>query len=1054
MKKGKGTIMDLRKRKLIRIIAVAAALTAVLSFAAGAAIAFSAGIGSEYEITDGGMIVYGKGDGGYSNSKVTDLDDGLGSRYSYCIQPDLDTPVISRVKIARIISKDSTGNWQALRRIVYFSPSYPGYENNENNVSGVFYTGNFSEDWGIAHLAMSYVFAGRPADLDTYLGTKASDLGDIWTKAMKMGDAMSGETTGWDSCIPDAFRVFVSSTDGYQSMAVGSMEVPGTVVIRKLSSREDITGGNQQYDLKGAKYGIFDDRSKLVKEITLNERGESGEISLSPGNYKMMETEAPKGFALDTSKYDLTVVSGTVCSLEIKDTPITAVPEMLLMKKPEGFDRNYGEGDASLKGAVYCFEYRPNGDDEKAEKTWYFETDENGRIDGKEPSFAEGFKSDELYRNAEGKAVFPLGRYFIREVKPSEGYLADDSVMILEINEDGTDNAYTGFNGPAVSTEKIIRGGIRILKTDLQLGRNIPQGDAKLSGAEFAIINCSEREVCFDGKMIGHGEKVTSIVTDESGIGESNGAFLPYGTYSIKEEKSPEGYRLNEEWEETFSIREDGKIIDLTENCVGEAVMRSGLQVSKIDGELKKSEALGGAQLEGIKITIRNKSSNDVLVRNDLGENETSVNWNDPEETEKLLKEGKLKTVAPGEDIGELIIRWNDERKAYTAETGAEDLPYGTYGIRETDTTTSYQRSDRSEHIIELREDGTIRSSDGDPESILTFSNYVYRSDVKGTKIGDSNSERFAFVPFKITSLTNGETHVVVTDRNGYLFTGDRRTEDELEESETKDTERTVNPFDDLLDKGEIKTSEIEEREKDISMGVWFGTGEYGSVSKMKEGVGALPFDTYVIEELSCENNEGYTLQKFMFTVNEKSLNGIVDLATITDDIPEIETFASASGGKKTAKVSDHAVITDVVKYRDLIPGESYVIKGTLMDKVSGEPLKDAYGKVITAEKSFRANKRSGKVIVKFELDASDLYGKETVVFERMYYPSGHLVALHEDLNDEGQTVTWEEKSETVPGKTVPKTGDVTGICIWMSMFGSAITAMVLIKRKEKKTRL
>ena len=57
----------------------------------------------------------------------------------------------------------------------------------------------------------------------------------------------------------------------------------------------------------------------------------------------------------------------------------------------------------------------------------------------------------------------------------------------------------------------------------------------------------------------------------------------------------------------------------------------------------------------------------------------------------------------------------------------------------------------------------------------LTFDDYVYRSDVQGTKIADSTSERFSFVPFKIISVTNGETHVVVTDKNGFFSTKDRK---------------------------------------------------------------------------------------------------------------------------------------------------------------------------------------------------------------------------------------------------------------------------------------
>ena len=60
-------------------------------------------------------------------------------------------------------------------------------------------------------------------------------------------------------------------------------------------------------------------------------------------------------------------------------------------------------------------------------------------------------------------------------------------------------------------------------------------------------------------------------------------------------------------------------MIDLTEDKVEELVKRSGIQIQKRDIELGKSEAMGGATLEGIVMTIRNVSNHDVVVRADIG---------------------------------------------------------------------------------------------------------------------------------------------------------------------------------------------------------------------------------------------------------------------------------------------------------------------------------------------------------------------------------------------------------------------------------------------------
>ncbi len=878
--------MDQRKKDIKLLVLTAVIITAI-SLTAAAALAFDAGVGSEYVIHDGGRIVYGPGDGGYSNSKKTDLDDGLGERYSYCIQPDKDTPVVSRIRITREIGKDEgKGEWGALRRMVYFSPSYPGYEENKNGIIGSLYTGKFAEDWGAAHLAMAYIFQGRPSDMDTYMSTKASDLGDVWIRAKKLGDEMMKEDASWEGCVPENFRIFISGTEGYQSMAVGSLEVPGTVVIRKMSSDETITKGNSSYSLKGARYTLYNEKTAEVKELILDENGESGVVSLSPGRYTVTETEAPEGYAKDTVKYRITIISGEDQLLETKDMPITAMPEIILKKKPEGFDRDHGEGDGTLKRAVYCFEYYGKDPDSvnKPMRTWYFETDEKGEIRGKDPAFADGFRSDELYLNSNGEVVFPIGRYAVKEIKPSDGYLKDETSLVMEISEDGTDSVYTEAVSPAVSLEKVIRGGVRIAKQDAQNGEGYPQGDGTLGGAEISVINRSKCEVAFDGKIFAPGEIITTISTGEDGIWEMQGDALPFGTYSLKETKAPEGYLINRDWEKTFCIRKNGEVIDLSGDCVRDIVIRSGLMAVKLDGELMRSEVLGGSSFEGVIFTIRNRSENPVLVRSSFDDSSFTVDWNDSEEVQEFLKKGKIKKVSPGEDIGEICIRWNEEKKAYTAETLNNDLPYGTYGIRETETSESYQRSDKAEHILELKRDGELVSYDNSMTDILSFKNFVYRSDIRGTKIKDSTSERLSFVPFSITSLTNGETHVVVTDRNGYFFSGDRRTEDELNEKESQDTERKLNPFDDLLGRKNIRNSEMEAREKDIRMGVWFGTGENGSISMPSKKTGALPYDTYRIEEMRCEGNEGCALQKFIFTVDERSLSGTVDLATITDD--------------------------------------------------------------------------------------------------------------------------------------------------------------------------
>ena len=1272
-----------RNKPLVIALITIMILTSMLPFMTDTAAAFSGKKGSIYYTSDGGRIEYGPGDGGYSNTRKTDLDDSIGTRYAYCVQPAKVSPVVGKMTVDKVVTDENeTGKWNALRNIVYYSPSYPGYENNVKNIQGAsYYNGNFIHDWAVAHLAMSYVYEKRPSDLDTFNGTKASDLGELWTSAKAMGDALWKSDSSKDDAVPDNFKVFISYQEYAQDVIVGYLEAPGSLSMKKSSNLTKISDDNGMYDFYGAEYTVYDSDGEVAGTLTTDAYGNSDEIELAEGTYTVKETNAPWGYAKDDETYTVKIESEEETTFKPKETPITAKINILLEKRGDGYNHDHGEGDASLKGAVYKVEYYDRESDpalpvrssngiDNPKDIWYFETNEKGEISGSDPKKASGYESSALYKDADGNVVFPLGVYVITEVKASKGYLIDDSRIVVTVTEDGTDKPYTKAYNTGESTETIMRGSVKVAKVDHTRALNVPQGDATLAGAEFSVINRSKSSVLVGGKEYGEGKTVLTITTDENGMAQSDNVLpygtytvretkaptgyllnetweqtfeiredgqvidltgekvdnsvklggikifkidndleaaeaqgdatlegaeftvtnksdesvivngieyqpndvvmtlttdadgaaetgvvlpygtysiketvpsngyllntkweeivevrshnttfelassptkeavqrggvkiqkidndtgdpyyqgdatlegaeftiinksagkvvvngnvfapgedvlvittdangkaesakdaLPYGTYSVKETKPSEGYLLNTEWEKTFEIREDGQIIDLTEDPGREAVIRSGVQIVKRDKELVTSEAQGGATLEGIVMTIKNVSDHDVIVRSDIGSDET-VDWKTLASKLDLFEAGKIKRVMPGEDVGSITVHWNEDLKAYTAETLADDLPYGTYTIRESKTNDSYQRTDRTEHMFEVREDGRIYSYTDEVQElvkgmneIFAFDDYVYRSDVQGTKIADSTSERFSYVPFKIISVTNGETHVVVTDRNGFFSTKDRRPADELDEDEAADTARKINPFDDLLEAAEITNSMIEERYSDIRMGVWFGTGEFGTKAEPDPTVGALPYDTYILEEMPCERNEGYILQKFIFTVDEKSRTGFVDLETITDDAPEIVTTATVNGKNSDVKVSSEITLIDVVEYTNLKRGETYTVKGKLIDKVTGEVVRDANGNDVAAETTFKAGRSNGKVKVKFVFDGSNMYDMDTVVFESVYDADGHIVARHEDIDDEFQTVTWEKlepgyEMYKVRTTKAPKKGDEFG---------------------------
>ena len=121
--------------------------------------------------------------------------------------------------------------------------------------------------------------------------------------------------------------------------------------------------------------------------------------------------------------------------------------------------------------------------------------------------------------------------------------------------------------------------------------------------------------------------------------------------------------------------------------------------------------------------------------------------------------------------------------------------------------------------------------------------------------------------------------------------------------------------------------------------------------------------------------------------------------------VPDIGTTAVDSETKDHVAYGDESVtIIDTVEYRSLIPGKTYTISGTLMNKKTGKPLVDADGNVVTAAKEFVAEKSNGSIELSFTFDGTLLRGTTIVAFEKCYY-EGVEIAVHEDIEDEDQSV-------------------------------------------------
>ena len=326
------------------------------------------------------------------------------------------------------------------------------------------------------------------------------------------------------------------------------------------------------------------------------------------------------------------------------------------------------------------------------------------------------------------------------------------------------------------------------------------------------------------------------------------------------------------------------------------------------------------------------------------------------------------------------------------ASTSADLLPYGNFRIIESEAPNGYLTDGAKPIDFTITKNGKIVDLTDESHSIY---NQIKRGDIEGVKIGAGTHKRLADVPFRITSKTTGENHVVVTDDNGQFSTS----------AEWASHKHNTNAG---------KTSED---------GVWFGTSE------PDDSKGALPYDTYIIEELRSDSNKGFELiPPFEIVVSRNNL--VVDLGTLTDEYEKeisIHTTATSKDGEKTILAGKEVTIVDTVKLDGLTKGTKYQLKGwQMLKEENAELIID--GKRVENDYTFVADEEEMKVKISYTFNASALGGKNLVTFEELYDFSNPdepvKVAEHKDIEDDGQTVLITERIIKIHTTATDKDGN------------------------------
>lgn len=583
------------------------------------------------------------------------------------------------------------------------------------------------------------------------------------------------------------------------------------------------------------------------------------------------------------------------------------------------------------------------------------------------------------------------GTVYIKELSAPNGYKLDTTVHSLKV-EAGKTATLNVSDVPKV-TETLVD----LFKIDMETGKATAQGNAALAGAEitwhyydglYTKDNLPEKatrtwvtktvaEKSSDGSI----HYVTKLadaykVSGDAFYTQNEKGVLPLGTLTVEETKAPDGYLLDGDYMQAgdsieqikgmylTQIIEDGELAVLSgsnQYSVSDQVIRGGVKIQKRDLETKDTKAQESATLKDTAFAIISLNENLVLVEGKLYKKN---------ETVKMIQTG----------IGGIATTIDDL------------LPYGKYKLEETKAPEGYLTDGAKAIEISITENGKIVDLTDESHSIY---NQIKRGDLEGVKIGAGTHKRLANVPFKITSKTTGESHIVVTDKNGQFSTASDWA------SHKKNTNAGTSSED----------------------GIWFG------ISEPDDSKGALLYDTYEIEELVCESNKGMKLiPAFEVVVSRNKVT--IDLGTLTNEYEkEISIHTTATDKKKGEKVivaGKKVTIVDTVTLDGLEEGRKYQLKGwQMLKEENAELLID--GKRVESDYTFVADSEKMKVEISYTFDASELGEQNLVAFEELYdlkNPEEPVkVVEHKDIDDEGQTILITERKISIHTTATDKNG-------------------------------
>ena len=833
---------------------------------------------------------------------------------------------------------------------------------------------------------------------------------------------------------------YIYSGEGQELGQFWAKLAVGNAKLQKTSTNANITDGNGIYSIAGATYGVYSDKdcTKPLAALTTDTSGNTEAVEVRATTVYIKELSAPAGFKIDKTVYSLSVEAGKTATLKVSDTPKVTDTLIELFKIDMETQKSNPQGNASLEGAEFTWNfyagyYNKNNLPAQPTRTWVTKTIAEKDSDGAIhyiTRLADKYKvSGDSFYTQDGKNVLPLGTLTVEETKSPSGYLlagaymqADGSeeqikgMYLTQITEDGDLAVLSGSNQYHVS-DKVIRGGVKIQKRDLETGDTKAQGGATLKDTTFEIISLNDNAVLVEGKLYKKNEVVKTIYTDIEGIASTSAGLLPYGKFRLSEQKPPEGYLTEGAKEIDFEITDNGKIVDLTDEAhsIYNQIKRGDIEGVKIGAGSHK-------RLADVPFRITSKMTGEshIVVTDDNGQFSTASNWASHKHNTNAGKTSEdgvwFGTSEPDDSKGALLYdTYIIEELRCESNKGFKLIPPFEIVISRNKvvvdfgTLTDEYDKEITIHTTATRKDGEKNILAGKKVTIID----TVKLDglIKGTK--------YQLKGWQMLKEENAELLI-----NG---------------------KRVENDYTFVADDEAMK----------VEIAYTFNASALGSKNLV------------TFEELYDLSNPEEPVK----VAEHKDIEDDGQTVLITERIIKIHTTATDKDGKKEIEAGKDVTIVDTVKLEGLEVGTKYQLVGWQM-------LKDENAELIINDKRvendyiFTSDSETMEVKIAFTFDASALGGKQLVTFEKLYDLSNPdepiKVTEHKDIEDDGQTVTIKEAPETptpeepekptppdTPTKTdSPKTGDNTnlyGLIAMLCISGAGLTGTYFFKRRKMK---